>query len=198
MSATRLTLLLTAATLAGCAAVPQDRVVLLPGPNGKVGQIAVNPGSGETVLGAAYASAAVDAKGGLAQTQLNAGQVAQQFGDALGALPPRPLSFVLYFERDSDQLTPDSARQAQAALAEIAARPVADVIVIGHTDRTGELTYNDALSLQRAEAVREKLIAAGGDPTRITATGRGEREPLVPTDDEVPEPKNRRAELSVR
>ena len=69
---------------------------------------------------------------------------------------------------------------------------------VDDTDRTGELTYNDALSLQRAEAVREKLIAEGGDPARITATGRGEREPLVPTDDEVPEAKNRRAELSVR
>ena len=194
----RIPLLLAAATLAACAAVPQDRVVLLPGPDGKVGQIAVNPGSSETVLGAPYASAAVDSKGKLAQAQLNASQIAQQFGDTLGALPPRPQSFMLYFERDSDQLTPDSASQAQAALAEIAARPVADVIVIGHTDRTGELTYNDALSLQRAEAVREKLIAEGGDPARITATGRGEREPLVPTDDEVPEAKNRRAELSVR
>jgi|LNFM01.1.fsa_nt_gb outer membrane protein OmpA-like peptidoglycan-associated protein len=198
MRTVRVATLLAAAILAGCAAVPQDRVVLLPGPDGKVGQIAVNPGSSETVLGGAYASATVDAKGKLAQAQLNSSQIAQQFGDALGALPPRPKSFTLYFELDSDQLTPASAEQAQAALAEIAARPIADVIVIGHTDRTGELTYNDALSLQRAEVVRDKLIAAGGDPARITATGRGEREPLVPTDDEVPEPKNRRAELSVR
>jgi len=194
----RIWLLVAAAALTGCAAVPQDRVVLLPGPDGKVGQIAVNPGGRETVLDAAYASAAVDSTGKIDQAQLDANQIAQQFGAALGALPPRPKSFTLYFERDSDQLTPDSANLATAALAEIAARPVADVIVIGHTDRTGELAYNDTLSLQRAVAVREKLIAEGGDPARITATGRGEREPLVPTADEVPQPKNRRAELSVR
>ena len=189
---------LGAALLAGCAAVPQDRVVLLPGPDGSVGQIAVNPGAGETVLGAAYASASVDAKGKLAQAQSNAAAVAEDFAQVLGALPPRPKSYVLYFEHDSDRLTPDSTAQAAAVLADIAARPVADVIVIGHTDRVGELVYNDTLSLKRAEAVRALLIEKGGDGARITVAGRGEREPLVATDDEVPEPRNRRAELSVR
>lgn len=194
----RLFTLLGALCLAGCAAVPQDRVVLLPGPDGKVGQIAVNPGSNETVIGTAYGSASVDSKGKLAQAQTSAAQVAQDFAPALGALPPRPKSYVLYFEHDSDQLTTESASQAEAVLREIAQRPVADVIVIGHTDRAGELLYNDTLSLKRAEAVRQLLVAQGGDAARITVAGRGEREPLVATEDEVPEPKNRRAELSVR
>lgn len=197
MSARR-TLLLAACVLGGCAAVPQDRVVLLPGPDGKVGQIAVNPGSGETVLGAAYATASVDSKGKLAQAQASAAQIAQDFAPALGALPPRPKSYTLYFQLDSDQLTAESASQAEAVLREIAARPVADVIVIGHTDRAGEVTYNDALSLKRATAVRQLLIAQGGDGARISVAGRGEREPLVQTEDEVPEARNRRAELSVR
>jgi len=184
--------------LVGCAAGPQDRVVLLPGADGQVGRIAVNPGAGETVLDAAYASASVDAEGGLAQTQTTAAAVSQDFGAALAALPPRPKSYTLYFELDSDRLTEKSAIQVIAVLAEIAARPVADIIVIGHTDRVGDAAYNDALSLQRAEALRELLIEKGGDAARIGVAGRGEREPLVPTADEVPEPRNRRAELSVR
>ena len=184
--------------LGGCAAGPQDRVVLLPGADGQTGRIAVNPGAGETVLEAAYASASVDARGTLAQTRSTAAQVSQDFGAALAALPPRPKSYTLYFEVDSDRLTAKSATQAIAVLAEIAARPVADVIVIGHTDRVGDSAYNDTLSLQRAQALRDLLIEKGGDAARITVAGRGEREPLVPTADEVPEPRNRRAELSVR
>jgi OOP family OmpA-OmpF porin len=39
---------------------------------------------------------------------------------------------------------------------------------------------------------------AGIAPARIRVEGRGEREPLIPTEDEVAEPRNRRAEISVR
>jgi len=195
---TRLATCVVACLLGGCAAVPQDRVVLLPGPDGQVGRIAVNPGATETVLDTAYASASVDSRGKLARVQTSPAEVDAAFGAALAALPPRPMSYTLYFEHDSDRLTAESARQADAVLAEIAARPVADVIVIGHTDTAGESTYNDLLSLERAKSVRELLIARGGDGSRIGVAGRGEREPVVPTADEVPEPRNRRAELNVR
>jgi len=194
----RLAVALLSATLAACAGGPQDRVVLLPGPDGKVGAVAVNPGGAETVLASAYASARLDAQGGIERTTSSAVQVASDFGPALAALPPRPVSYTLYFELDSDRLTADSAAQARTVLAEIAARPLADVVVIGHTDRAGEVEYNDQLSLQRAAALRDRLIESGGDPARISVAGRGEREPLVPTDDGVAEPRNRRAELSVR
>jgi outer membrane protein OmpA-like peptidoglycan-associated protein len=81
---------------------------------------------------------------------------------------------------------------------EVARRPAAEVIAIGHTDRVGNAQQNDALSLQRAERARELLVRMGIPPARITTVGRGEREPLVPTDDEVAEPRNRRVEITVR
>ena len=99
---------------------------------------------------------------------------------------------------NSDQLTKKSAEEAKTILADIAARPVADIVIIGHTDTMGELAYNDKLSLQRAESLRQQLIKLGGDPKRLSVAGRGEREPLIPTPDETPEPRNRRAELIVR
>jgi outer membrane protein OmpA-like peptidoglycan-associated protein len=46
--------------------------------------------------------------------------------------------------------------------------------------------------------VRALLIERGFKADLIEAVGRGEREPVVPTDDEVAEPRNRRAELLVR
>lgn len=194
----RLAIALVSGALGACAAVPQDRVVLLPGQDGKVGAVAVNPGGAETVLASAYASARVDAKGRIEETTSSAAQVAGDFGATLAALPPRPVSYMLYFELDSDRLTADSAARARTVLAEIAARPVADVVVIGHTDRAGDVDYNDQLSRQRAATLRAKLVELGGDPARISVAGRGEREPLVPTEDGVAEPRNRRAELNVR
>ncbi len=82
--------------------------------------------------------------------------------------------------------------------AEVQHRPDPEVIIIGHTDRVGSVAQNDALSLQRAERVRQVLLGLGIPADRVTAVGRGEREPLVPTEDQVAEPRNRRVEVTVR
>ena len=71
-------------------------------------------------------------------------------------------------------------------------------MIVGHTDRQGAADANDALSLRRANAIRELLISKGFRAELIDPVGRGEREPLVPTEDDVPEPRNRRAEVFVR
>jgi OmpA-OmpF porin, OOP family len=70
--------------------------------------------------------------------------------------------------------------------------------VVGHTDRVGTVPYNDALSLRRAERVQAQLVQLGIPAAQIQAAGRGERAPLVPTEDEVAEPRNRRVEITVR
>jgi len=70
--------------------------------------------------------------------------------------------------------------------------------VIGHTDTVGSLDFNDKLSRARADRMRELLIERGLPGERIQAAGRGKRELLVPTEDNVSEPKNRRVEINVR
>jgi outer membrane protein OmpA-like peptidoglycan-associated protein len=85
-----------------------------------------------------------------------------------------------------------------AIFAEIAKRPVPDVLVVGHTDAVGGDQYNDALSRQRADVIRAGLIQNGIAPENILAVGRGKRELLVPTPDGVAEPRNRRVEIVVR
>jgi outer membrane protein OmpA-like peptidoglycan-associated protein len=130
--------------------------------------------------------------------RLTAEQVQQGFGAALSAQPPRPVRFVLYFLDNSDEFTPDSKRELTMILAEIAGHPSPEIVVVGHTDRVGAVTYNDALSLRRAERVRADLVQMGIRPEQISAAGRGEREPLVATEDEVVEPRNRRVEITVR
>jgi outer membrane protein OmpA-like peptidoglycan-associated protein len=116
----------------------------------------------------------------------------------MAALPGRPKSFLLYFLEGTDEFTPESRIELERMLAELRQSSAPDVVVIGHTDRVGSLQFNDRLSLQRAERVRVELVKLGIAQARIQIAGRGERELLVPTDDEVAEPRNRRVEISVR
>lgn len=203
MSAWRVAVLLSCACAVGCATPPPperptERVILLPGPDGETGRLMVNAPAGSTELARAYGTAAVTDAGRVTHAAGDADSIRREFAATLAGLPPRPVSHTLYFLPDSDVLTEASEAAAQAVLQDLASRPVADIVVIGHTDTMGDGAYNDALSLQRARTVRDLLVARGGDPARIEAAGRGERELRVPTPDETPEPRNRRAELSVR
>jgi len=78
------------------------------------------------------------------------------------------------------------------------ARPVPDIAVTGHTDTVGTSEYNDRLSMQRAERVKGFLTGIGIPSDRIQTAGRGKRELLVPTADNIDEPRNRRVEINVR
>ncbi len=176
---------------------PADRVVLLPGPDGKVGSVNVKSTGGQRLLDQAYAGAAVDRRGGIEAVREDAATVRERYGAALGAQPMRPVSFVLNFASATGELTPESRSVLEQVIAEVARRADAEIAVIGHTDRVGTEAANDALALQRAEAVRSALLAAGV-AARIDVAGRGEREPLIPTADEVDEPRNRRVEINVR
>jgi len=71
-------------------------------------------------------------------------------------------------------------------------------MVIGHTDRVGMPQSNDELSRRRAEGIRQLLIESGVPPEKLEVVARGERDPLVPTEDEVDEPRNRRVEINLR
>lgn len=176
---------------------PADRVVLLPDANGKVGAVMVKTAGGERLLDQAYAGAVVDRQGRIEAVREDATTVRERFGAALAAQPMRPVSFVVNFVSGTDQLTPESQAVLEQLKTEIARRPAAEIVAIGHTDRIGTDAVNDALSLKRAETVRDAVLAVGVS-VRVDVAGRGEREPLIPTADEVSEPRNRRVEINIR
>ena len=176
-----------------------DLYVLLPEQDGKAGALSVTHGVDQQVLSTPYAAARIKEEGRLETGDITPDEVNRVFGEVFAALPPRPVSFLLYFLEDKDQLTAESQQVVQQIFDEIKRRPAPEIVVIGHTDRVGTVLYNDALSLRRALKVRDDLVKVLGIPAdRIQVAGRGEREPLVPTEDEVAEPKNRRLEISVR
>jgi outer membrane protein OmpA-like peptidoglycan-associated protein len=172
----------------------EETVVLLPGPDGRVGQVIVQRGSERTVLDEAYEAS----RSGGGAVQLSEQEVRSEFGQVLAALPPRPTSYVLYFVTGQDELTDESKADMRRLLDELRSRPQSDIQLIGHTDRVGKDASNDALSLQRAERVKTELLGLGIAPGRVSSAGRGEREPLVRTVDGTEEPRNRRVEVIVR
>ncbi len=185
--------------LVGCAKPMRDDLyVLMPDQEGKTGALSVESGGQQAVLDRPYASARVTEPGRMAAGAVTEQEARQAFGPALEAQPARPTAFILYFLEGQDELTPDSRLLLGRILDEIARRPAPEIVVIGHTDRVGALPYNDALSLRRAERVRDELVKVGIAADRIRVAGRGEREPLVPTADDVAEARNRRVEINVR
>jgi outer membrane protein OmpA-like peptidoglycan-associated protein len=185
--------------LVGCAKPMRDDLyVLLPDQDGQTGALSVESGGGQAVLDRPYAAARVTEPGRVAAGAVTEQEARRAFGAALDAQPGRPTSFILYFLEARDELTPDSRQLLDRIVEEIARRPAPEIVVIGHTDRVGAVTYNDTLSLRRAERVRDELVKVGIAADRIRVAGRGEREPLVPTADEVAEARNRRVEINVR
>ena len=198
----RLLWLAAAAALAtGCA--PATRVVLLPQDGAAAGAVLVTPRQRDSqqpaaVLDAPYAQAEVRPRTGVETAPSDARAVQQRYGALLAVQPAAATRFTLFFMPGTSQLSPESSAELAEVLSQATARPGGEIVVTGHTDRVGTVESNDALSLQRARAIRELLIGRGFDASRVDAVGRGEREPVVPTADEVAEPKNRRAEILVR
>jgi len=194
MNKSTISLALVALLLGGCAS---ERIVLLPSADGRQSAVVVRDASGEIVLDSPYAAVKRSLDANKAY-QSSPEEIKARFAPALAAQPPRPSSYVLYFEVGGNVLTPESQAALDGIRKEIAERPASEVMVIGHTDSVGSVESNDRLSKKRAEGLRDLLIEAGVPADKLEAVGRGERDPLVPTGDEVDEPKNRRVEISVR
>lgn len=178
--------------ISGCS---RDLVVLIPDESGHVGQVSMSSDSGEVVLSQAYAAAHV---GDTRARSVRVDEVQTLFGEAIAARPPAPETFVLYFTEGTVTLEAESEGEFERMRQTVAAHPAPEVQVTGHTDRLGSGPDNDRLSALRAAEVRRVLLQQGIGSSRVTAVGRGEREPLVATADGVREPRNRRVEITVR
>lgn len=185
-----------ALALAACAS--RETIVLLPKADGSTGAIGASRGGRpEVVLDAPYEQAR-SGLGGLKAGTSSPEAVRKRFGAALDALPPPPQTYTVHFLTGGDEFSPESADTIARMLEEMARRSEPEVSVVGHTDGTGNEADNDALSLQRAERVKQMLVERGVAAERIDVAGRGWREPLVAAERGVDEPRNRRVEVSVR
>jgi outer membrane protein OmpA-like peptidoglycan-associated protein len=190
---------------AACATTPKhpppsrDVVVLLPDERGKTGAIVVSSAGVERRLDRPRQTVSVEAGAppGI-PTVMPEKEVRAIVGPALAALPKPPVRFILYFEHDSTDLTADSKALLPEMLRTILDRAPVDISVVGHTDTVGKDRYNYVLSFKRAKAAAAILVGKGIDSSILDITSHGKDNPLVPTGDQVPEPRNRRVEVTVR
>ncbi len=190
------------AMLVACAAPqvpPKSRFVLLPDEDGTVGSITVVNPQGTQTLGQAWQGTDVaEAASPETPVLLSPDEVKARFHDALTAQAEPVRRFILYFQKGSKELTAESQALIPEVVATIRERRSVDTSVVGHTDTVGSNEANMRLSRERAAIIATLLTAAGIDPVVLETASHGERNPLVPTADEVSEPRNRRVEITVR
>ncbi|MEO6149006.1 MAG: OmpA family protein, partial [Mucilaginibacter sp.] len=75
--------------------------------------------------------------------------------------------------------------------------PQTNISVIGHTDGTGSDTYNQDLSVRRAQAVKTFITSNGVDGSRLTTVGKGESEPIGDNNTVDGRSQNRRVEIVI-
>ncbi len=123
-----------------------------------------------------------------------------KFGPAEAAAPPPPppvptQTFMVFFDWDRSNLSAQALTTIKQAAAAYKTKGSARITATGHTDKSGPENYNMALSLRRANAVKDALVREGVPATAIQVVGKGETQPLVQTADGVREPQNRRVEI---
>jgi len=188
--------LMLTALLAGCAT---PSLTLLTSEEGKQGAVAVLEENGtprETLV--SELNSRTNLSGRPKTKSIDANKLNKRERSLLLNMPPKPVELTLYFDEGTTILTPDSRSGLDYLKAEIARRPGAEVQVTGYTDTVGNSENNDKLSQRRAEEILTSLVSQGIELGMMSAVGRGERELLVPTDDEVSNQANRRVVVTVR
>jgi outer membrane protein OmpA-like peptidoglycan-associated protein len=193
---TALLLAFAAVALTGCASKPKSYVVLLESPDGTTGQVIVKGSKGEQLINKARQGTPLD--GSAPPAPVDDEKLKKDFGDAMAARPALPEHFLLYFESGGTTLTAESAAMLEKIIEVAGKRPVVDMSVIGHTDTPGKAELNEALALKRANAIADLLKEKGLKVHALAVESHGERNLLVQTPDDTPEPRNRRVEISVR
>jgi outer membrane protein OmpA-like peptidoglycan-associated protein/opacity protein-like surface antigen len=109
--------------------------------------------------------------------------------------PAPPKQFVVYFEFDKSNLTPEGSKVVLDAAAAYKQTGSARIAITGYTDLSGTQKYNLGLSKRRADTVHAALVRDGVPDNVIAEAWRGKENPAVPTPDGVREPRNRRVEI---
>lgn len=101
------------------------------------------------------------------------------------------------FETDKAQLKPGAATSLDRLAQFMVDYPERRVLIEGHTDSRGSDQYNQRLSRDRADTVRDALVLRGIDPTRIVTVGRGEAYPVATNETVAGRQQNRRVDIVI-
>lgn len=105
---------------------------------------------------------------------------------------------IVFFDFDVDAVPESAGQTLDAVVQNASACGWQRLVVTGHADRAGSDTYNNALSVRRANNVSALLAAKGVERSKLEVSGHGEAEPRVPTVDGERNPQNRRVEITAK
>ena len=101
------------------------------------------------------------------------------------------------FATGKADLSPDAIRNVDKLVDFLEKHPNRNVLIEGHTDNVGSDEYNLTLSQDRADSVKEQLVAKGIDPGRISTKGYGKKYPVATNDTPAGRQQNRRVEVII-
>ena len=185
--------------LSGCAA--QKSVIVLLPEDGKVsGEVTVENAQGSQVLNQSWQSVEIAGSQGLPALPVVVDEATVQgvFGRVMSVMPLQPVHYLLYYKQGGTELRPDSQLLLPAIVQAIKDRQPAQLSVVGHADTMGTADFNYQLGLRRARTLSELLVSLGAAPVHIETISRGNTDLFVKTPDQTPEPRNRRAEITIR
>ena len=128
-------------------------------------------------------------------------QLFAEMEDAVPVIEEEPqvvsTSYIVFFEWNKDELTTAAQDIINQVVTQIKSEERYEIILNGHTDRSGSESYNLELSQRRVARVREALIAKGASEKAIVVYAFGETDPRLATQDGVREKANRRVEIFI-
>ena len=107
------------------------------------------------------------------------------------------LAEMVFFDYDQSSIRSDQQDILNRKVPIMRANPSLTVRIEGHADERGAIEYNLALSLRRANALRDYLVGFGIDASRIEVAALGEERPLEPGTSEDAYARNRRGEFHI-
>jgi len=113
-------------------------------------------------------------------------------------IPAPSNDFTVYFDFDSWTLKAEQLKVLTDVINTARTGGQSNINIVGHTDTSGSPDYNQKLSVHRANVVVEALVDMGARRAALHASGVGETDLAVQTEDGVKEAKNRRTVITLQ
>lgn len=185
----------------GCATKAQTGAAVGAGGGAVIGAV-IGKATGNTAAGAIIGGVVGGAAGAIIGNYMD--QQAADLADIEGAKIERigegiKITFAggLLFDFDKSDVRPDAQAQLVKLTEVLQKYDDTNIMVEGHTDATGTEDYNMQLSLRRSSAVATYLAARGVTPSRLSAVGYGEVQPIASNTTPEGQQQNRRVEIAI-
>lgn len=196
----RVVALIFALLLTACGHLPQNLVVLIPDEDGATGRAFISNAGKMAELDNPFTL--VETRPGQPPGMVvmaTKEQIDTEFASVLNGTPRAPIIFRVFFGNAQSDLDAPARAALDTTIAAAKASSYVNISVVGNTDAIGNSAgENLPLSQRRAESARDALVAAGISADVIDISYFGANNPLVPNVPGVPEPLNRRVDITIR